>query len=241
MRTFSLILAVAILTLATTASAAQFHVFAPDGRPLPVSFRPMTLAEGKLLLVSDESDEVEANTNAYWADHTGAYFRWDLQSGAEVGLVTDMARNVFTLEYMGLGDDSPDALPQVVTAEIDGQERIVAIGTFGGEVHFISDSELWRKGYRGMGTALVVFFLQSSQRKGQEPFLTSVNGSYGFYEKVGFRYCSDEHTPATVADPSLERFDMFIPQEEVEGVLQRLAERDSKKVQFYELQQKASH
>ena len=208
------------------------HVFAPDGRPIPVGFRKIDLEEGKLLFCSDESDEAVENMRAYWNSYPGAYYRWDPDS-AEMGLITDIAKMIYHLDFMDI--KVPNAYPTAVAGFVDGKERILAVGTFTGDAHFHSDSELRRRGFRGLGTALIVAYLRFCRDTGYQAAIFSVNNSYGFYEKVGFKFASDEHTPDKVANPAQERFSMYISSEDIPAVLAKLAERDKLKVQHYEL------
>jgi hypothetical protein len=213
--------------------SAEFHVFEPEGRPIPVTFRAVGLDEGTLLFRSDESDDAEAAMRAFWDENPEAYYRWDAADGAEMGLVGDIARNLFMLQYVGAEDEN--LRPQVVVARVDGRDRIVAVGTLEGDVHFHSDSELRRRGFRGMGTCLVVAFLRSRLAQGVDAFVTSVNGSYGFYEKLGFRFSDPARTPETTADPASERFDMVVPAAQIRAVLAELTARDAAAVVHFEL------
>lgn len=184
------------------------------------------------MLVSDESDDIAANTERFWAENPGAYYRWDVtEKSGEPGLITDMARATFYAAFQHGGDYAdPETLPFVVTIPDDGKERIAGFGTFVGDVHFHTDSRLRAEGYKGLGTAMVAAYLRECLKTGEPASFQSVNNSYGFYEKVGFAYSDPAHTPTTVTDPATDRFSMHLAMADIPAALERLAKRDAAKL-----------
>jgi GNAT superfamily N-acetyltransferase len=201
----------------------RLHLLAPTGQAVPVSVRRASFAEAEALLLSDESDESAANCRAHWTAHPEAYYRWELGPSAEMGLVTDLARQTFYAKCA----QAPEGLPFVAVTQVEGQERVVGFSTVYGDVHFHADSALRAQGWRGIGTALVAHYLEECRRDQRDAGFDSVNGSYGFYEKLGFEYSDPNHTPSLVPDPATGRFPMHLPLARIPSVLERLFAQDT--------------
>lgn len=210
---------------------SQLHIFSPLGEPISISTRTATVEEIEFLLRSNESGEPERIEN-YWAENPTAYYRWDLNSGGDSGIISDIFKEVGILVASG-EKFSEDILPRVVTARINNEERIIAFGTYLGEVKFHSDSQLRKQGYKGMGTAIVADYLSWCLKNEINGSFTSVNNSYGFYEKLGFKYKTPDRTPG-IENPSIESFDMELPLEEIPKALRDLYIEDSKKLRTCE-------
>jgi GNAT superfamily N-acetyltransferase len=199
------------------------HLLSPTGQAVPVIVRRATFAEAEALLLSDESDESADNCRAHWAAHPEAYYRWALGPSSEMGLVTDLARQTFYAKCA----QAPEGLPFVAVTQVEGQERVVGFSTVYGDVHFHADSALRAQGWRGIGTALVAHYLEECRRDQRDAGFDSVNGSYGFYEKLGFEYSDPNHTPSLVPDPATGRFPMHLPLARIPSVLERLFAQDT--------------
>lgn len=208
---------------------SSLHIYSPAGEPIGVSFRSLSLDEVAILLKSDESDEGEEKTLKFWEQNSNAYYRWDLSSAAEIGLINDLAKNYGMLRVSNRTID-PSLLPRAVVAKIGEQERIVAIGgAYQGDVIFHSDAELRKAGYKGIGTALVADYLVWCFQQNVHPSFDAVNNSYQFYQKLGFIYSDPQHTPESVFNPANDRFAMHLPFEEISKILLEIKKNDAVK------------
>lgn len=207
---------------------SKLHIYSPSEESIPVKIRTASIEEVQFLLRSNESDEPERVEN-YWAKNPTAYYRWDLYSGGDSGIISDIFKEVFMLAASGL-KVTDDVLPRVVVASIDNEQRIVAFGTsYGTEVKFHSDFQLRKQGYKGIGTVIVADYLSWCLKNETYGHFTSVNNSYGFYEKIGFKYNTDM-TPDKFENPSIETFGMELPLKDIPKVLSNLYTEDSKKI-----------
>jgi GNAT superfamily N-acetyltransferase len=208
-----------LLALATTTGqASDLFVFSPKGEKIPVAMRPATAKEIQLQLQADESDEPEKNTLRYWKKHPKAEYRWDLKSAGEIGLMSDIYKEVSAAFMMG-EEVKPEFMPHWAVAEIEAKPRFLGIATTGGDIKFHANSEFRRQGYRGIGTVLVAHYLQRCLQEKRDAYFTSVNDSYGFYEKLGFKHADPEFTPAKVKNPALEQFPMVMALKDIPAAL----------------------
>ncbi len=202
----------------------ELRIFSPSGEALKVQIRSMTVAEVQLLLQGNEADDPR-HTLRYWKKNPKAYYRWDAKSAGEVGLITDIAKEMGMLVASG-EEILPEALPRAVVAPLGGKERIVAIGaSYHGDVKFHSDSELRRLGYKGLGTVILADYLRECYKGKSSAHLSAVNNSYGFYEKLGFTYDDPSKTPTTMPNPESERFAMSVSFTRIPEVLMRIREQ----------------
>jgi len=204
-----------------TAMAGALHVTAPDGSRLSATVRRMTLAEAKLLLVCDETSDYKENLTALW-DDPQRYYRWNLDDGSgEIGLINDIARRNFYVEEMG-----PEAVEALMPTVVEINGRIAGVATFEGDPIFHVDATLREQGYKGIGTVLLAAFIANCHSQGAGAHLCSVNNSYGFYGKLGFKYEDADKTPTTVANAAEERFGMFVPHDKIAAILKNIADHD---------------
>ncbi|MNK90930.1 hypothetical protein D3C87_1110010 [compost metagenome] len=204
----------------------NLHIRSNENAKLAVKVRKASVDEIKSLLKSDESDDPVGNTTRFWANNKAAYYRWDLESSGEIGLISDITKEILQLVAEGVEID-PTTLPTVVVIENKGQQRIVGFGaTYGGEVKFHSDSMLRKSGYKGIGTVLIADYLRWCLQNSSDATFEAVNNSYKFYERFGFEYENPEMAPANVSNPESARYAMRLKMERIPEALRLIKAND---------------
>lgn len=221
------VLAYSCLGALDAAYAVDLHIFY-KGKAIPVQVRPATAKELELQLQGDESDEPAKNMARYWKKNPKATYRWDPNSAAEMGLISDIYKETSTAFMMG-EEVAPEFMPKWAVAKIDGNDRFLGIATTGGDVKFHADSELRRTGYSGIGTVLVAAYLEACLARKQTAMFHSVNNSYGFYEKLGFQFSDPAHTPKQSKNPALDRFEMHLELKDIPAALKKIQDADAAK------------
>lgn len=207
---------------------SKLQVVGPQKQLFKVRFRHLTQQEFETLLRRDESGEPVDNIGRYWAeDPASRYFRWDLESEVEVGLINDLVSGA--QQFVFSGESYTDEIfPRAAVIVIKGKEVVAGVSKHRGNPIFIVDHSLRKGGFREIGSALLADYLFQSYEAGVEPSLEAIGGSHGFYHHHGFRYSDPDIDPSLIK--TTDRLNMWMPLGEVPAALEALIAKNQSAV-----------